>query len=152
MDESKAPGPKLQVQSSRHGPLDEDTAQVAPGRANTLVSSFGYAFAGLGYCLRTQRNFRIHVSIAFLGTIAGLLFGLSLLEWAVFGVMVVTVLAAEMVNTMVEALVDLVTSEYHPLAKVAKDVAAGVVLLTAIGSVVVGALIFLPKLLAALRF
>jgi len=135
----------------RDSKIQNPKSKISVGRANTLVSSFGYAFAGLGYCLRTQRNFRIHLSIAFLGTIAGLLFGLSLLEWAIFGVMVVTVLAAEMVNTMVEALVDLVTSEYHPLAKVAKDVAAGVVLLTAIGSVVVGMLIFLPKLLAALR-
>jgi diacylglycerol kinase (ATP) len=151
VDESKTPSSKFQVQSSRHTPAEEERSKVVPGRANTLVSSFGYAFAGLGYCLRTQRNFRIHLSIGLLGSIAGLLFGLSLLEWAVFGVMVVTVLAAEMVNTMVEALVDLVTSEYHPLAKVAKDVAAGVVLLTAIGSVVVGTLIFLPKLLTALR-
>ena len=77
--------------------------------------------------------------------------GLSWVEWAVLAATVVLVLAAEMTNTMVEALVDLVTVEYHPLAKVAKDVAAGIVLLTAIGSVVVGLFIFLPKLLAALR-
>jgi diacylglycerol kinase (ATP) len=68
----------------------------------------------------------------------------------VLALLVVLVLAAEMVNTMVEALVDLVTTEYHPLAKVAKDVAAGVVLLTAIGAVVVGLLIFGPKVLSAL--
>ena len=60
-------------------------------------------------------------------------------------ILVVVVLAAEMVNTMVEALVDLVTEEYHPLAKVAKDVAAGVVLLCAIGAAAVGVLIFLPN-------
>ena len=77
--------------------------------------------------------------------------GFSPLEWAALALMVVLVLAAEMVNTMVEALVDLVTTEYHPLAKVAKDVAAGVVLLTSIGAVVVGLLIFGPKLLAALK-
>ena len=60
------------------------------------------------------------------------------------------VMAAEMTNTLVESLVDLVTNEYHPLAKVSKDVAAGVVLLTAIGSVVVGIFLFLPKLLHVL--
>ncbi len=65
--------------------------------------------------------------------------------------LIVMVVAAEMVNTMVEALVDLVTVEYHPFAKVAKDVAAGVVLLTAIGAVVVGLFIFGPKALAALK-
>ena len=117
-----------------------------------IVDSFGFAFAGLRYCLRTQRNFRIHIAFAALGTTAGLLLGLTLLEWAVFATMVAMVLAAEMVNTMVESLVDLVTTEYHPLAKVAKDVAAGVVLLTAIASVVVGLLIFAPKLVSILRF
>jgi diacylglycerol kinase (ATP) len=91
------------------------------------------------------------LAVAFLGTLVGVLLGLSLTEWAVFATMVVLVMAAEMVNTMIEALVDLVTQQYHPLAKVAKDVAAGVVLLTAIGSVVVGLLIFLPKLLSAVR-
>jgi diacylglycerol kinase len=116
-----------------------------------IVNSFGFAFAGLLYVFRTQRNFRIHLAIAFVMALVGWLLGLSLAEWAVFGVMVVVVLAAEMTNTMVEALVDLVSPGYHPLAKISKDVAAGVVLLTAIGAVVVGLLIFGPKVLAALR-
>ncbi len=114
-----------------------------------IVASFGYAFAGLSYVFLTQRNFRIHLSIALLTTLAGLLLGLSLTEWAVFGVMVIVVLAAEMTNTMVEALVDLASPGYHLLAKVSKDIAAGVVLLTAIGAVVVGLLVFAPHLLAA---
>ncbi len=76
--------------------------------------------------------------------------GLSWAEWAIVAILIVVVLAAEMVNTMVEALVDLVTDQYHPLAKVAKDVAAGVVLLSAIGSAVVGVLIFLPKIIGLL--
>ncbi len=120
----------------------------APHRAPTLFASFGYAFSGLAYCFRTQRNFRIHLSIALAAALLGVLLGLSGVEWAVFVAMVVLVLVAEMVNTMVESLVDMVTTEYHPLAKVAKDVAAGVVLLTAIGAVAVGLLIFLPRLLA----
>ena len=117
-----------------------------------IVDSFGFAFAGLRYCLRTQRNFRIHIAVAVLGTIAGLILGLGLIEWAVFATMVAMVLAAEMVNTMVESLVDLVTTEYHPLAKVAKDIAAGIVLLTAMASVIVGLLIFGPRVLALFRF
>ncbi len=125
--------------------------EVAPARAGTLLSSFGFAFAGLRYCLRTQRNFRIHLALALTGTLVGLLLGLTLLEWALFATMVTIVLAAEMVNTMVESLVDLVTTEYHPLAKVAKYVAAGIVLLIAIASVAVGLLIFAPRLLALLR-
>jgi diacylglycerol kinase (ATP) len=81
-----------------------------------------------------------------------LLLGLAWVEWALVATVIVLVLGAEMVNTMVESLVDLVTQEYHPLAKVAKDVSAGVVLLTAVGAAVVGILIFAPKLLAAIRF
>ena len=118
-------------------------------RAHTLVSSFGYAFAGLAYCFRSQRNFRIHLAIALVASLVGIFLGLAWVEWAVLAAMVTLVLCAEMVNTMIEALVDLVTAEYHPLAKVAKDVAAGIVLVTAIGAVAVGLAIFLPKLLGA---
>lgn len=129
------------------------TAEERPQTTNdrqmraAFLASFRYAFAGLAYCFRTQRNFRIHIAIGLLAILAGLVLGLSWVEWAIVVILVVVVLAAEMVNTMVEALVDLVTEEYHPLAKVSKDVAAGVVLLSAIGAAVVGVLIFLPKLL-----
>ena len=132
----------------------ETTPALAPlphNRAkHPLLASFGYAFAGLRYTFRTQRNFRIHVVIALLAVAAGLLLGLTWVEWAVLAVMVVLVLGAEMANTMVEALVDLVTQEHHDLAEIAKDVGAGIVLLTAIGSVAVGALLYLPKLVRLL--
>ena len=118
---------------------------------SAFLLSFVFALAGLRYCFRTQRNFRVHIAISIAAILLGVFLGLSWVEWALVATMVVLVLAAEMVNTMVEALVDLVTQQYHPLAKVAKDVAAGVVLLTAIGAAVVGMLIFLPKLMAALR-
>jgi diacylglycerol kinase (ATP) len=131
--------------------VDETAPEPAPGHANSLRSSFGYAFAGLAYCFRTQRNFRIHIALAIAATLLGLLLGLTWAEWAVLTTTMVLVLSAEMVNTMIESLVDLVTVEYHPLAKIAKDVAAGVVLLTAIGAVVVGLVIFGPRLLAAVR-
>src|SRR4051794_35988995 len=136
----QAQNPKSKIQNPK-----------SPGRAHSLQASFKYAFTGLCYCFRTQRNFRIHIAIAIVGAILGVLLALSWVEWAVFTAMVVLVLAAEMLNTMIESLVDLVTTDYHPLAKIAKDAAAGVVLLTAIGSVVVGLFIFLPKILAALK-
>jgi len=104
--------------------FEEPAPEPRRGQANTLRASFGYAFAGLGYCLRTQRNFRIHVAIGAAATVLGLLLGLTWVEWAVLAVTMVLVLVAEMVNTMIESLVDLVTQEYHPLAKTAKDVAA----------------------------
>jgi diacylglycerol kinase len=131
--------------------LEETSPEPSPGPAGTLRSSFRYAFAGLGYCLRTQRNFRIHLATGAAAAVVGLLLGLTWVEWAVLTVTMVLVLGAEMINTMIESLVDLVTQEYHPLAKTAKDVAAGVVLLTAIGAVVVGLVIFGPRLLAIVR-
>lgn len=148
----------VKVEDATASPLhDEIKSEIGasseppkPETRNHFIASFGFAFAGLVYCFRTQRNFRVHLSIAIAATIVGILLGLSWVEWAVIVGMVVLVLAAEMVNTMVESLVDLVTGEYHPLAKVAKDVAAGIVLLTAIGSVVVGLLIFGPRLWVAL--
>ncbi|MEO8287698.1 MAG: diacylglycerol kinase family protein [Chloroflexota bacterium] len=139
--------PKEQDDSTDSPDKSPLLATQSPGRAGFLAS-FRFAFAGLAYSFKTQRNFRIHVAIASLAVLAGIILGLSWVEWAVIALLVVLVLAAEMVNTMIESLVDLVTQEYHPLAKVAKDVAAGVVLLTAIGAVVVGVLIFLPKLWA----
>jgi len=74
------------------------------------------------------------------------LLGLSWVEWALLATIITLVMAAEMVNTMIESLVDLVTQDYHPLAAIAKDIAAGVVLLTAVGAVVVGVFLFLPRL------
>ncbi len=133
---------------------DKEAQSAAPpvppplvGRAHTLGRSFGYAFAGIGYCLRTQRNFRIHTLAALAVALGGGVLGLASVEWAVLALTVTMVIAAEMVNTVVEAAVDLASPGYHPLAKVAKDVAAGAVLITAIGAVVIGACIFVPHLL-----
>ncbi|HST05649.1 MAG TPA: diacylglycerol kinase family protein [Chloroflexia bacterium] len=118
---------------------------VRSARAKFL-SGFAFAIAGIAYCVRTQVNFRVHISISIVAIILGVLLGMSWAEWALLATVITLVLAAEMVNTMVESLVDLVTQEYHPLAKIAKDVSAGVVLVTALGAAVAGVLLFLPKL------
>jgi diacylglycerol kinase (ATP) len=115
-------------------------------RAATLVSSFRYAFAGLGYLLWTQRNAKIHSALGLVAVALGALLGLDRYEWLVLILTIAMVLAAEGVNTAVEAAVDLASPEYHPLAKIAKDVGAGTVLLTAIAAVVVGLVLFLPRL------
>ncbi|MEN9933460.1 MAG: hypothetical protein RLZZ387_39 [Chloroflexota bacterium] len=117
-----------------------------PGRAATIVSSFRYAFSGLGYLLATQRNAKIHSAAGVAAVALGLALGIERGEWLALIIIIALVLAAEGVNTAVEATVDLASPGYHPLAKVAKDVAAGTVLLTAIASVAVGAVIFLPRL------
>jgi undecaprenol kinase/diacylglycerol kinase (ATP) len=119
-------------------------------RSQNLVDSFRYAIEGLKYALRTQRNTRIHLTIAALVVAMGLWLGLSATQWAVLALTIGFVLVGEMLNTVAETLVDLVCPGYHPLAKVIKDVTAGAVLLAAGGSVIVGLLILGPPLWARL--
>ncbi len=116
-----------------------------------LLQAFGHAFSGLFYAIRTQRNMPIHLVIA-AGVIAlGIWLGLSAVQWAILALTISSVLAAELLNSGLETLVDMVSPEYHPLAKRAKDVAAGAVLLAAIFAVVVGLLILGPPLWARIR-
>lgn len=126
-------------------------APPEPGRAGTLARSFRYAFAGLFYVVRSQRNFRIHLAAALVAAALALALGFTPVEWAVLATIITLVMTLEMVNTVVEAAVDLASPAYHPLAKIAKDVAAGAVLLTAIGAVVVGLFLFVPHLLGLIR-
>jgi len=119
---------------------------VNPMRSQNLLESFRHAFAGFWYALRTQRNTRIHLSIAAAVVVLGLWLGLVFVEWAVLALAIGFVLVSEMLNTVAETLVDLVSPSYHPKAKIIKDVTAGAVLLGAIISVVVGLLILGPPL------
>ncbi len=119
-------------------------------RSRNLLESFRYAFAGLAYALRTQRNTRIHLSIAALVIAMGLWLRLPPTSWAVLTLTIGLVLVGEMINTVVETLVDMITADYHPLAKVTKDVMAAVVLLTAMFSVIVGLFVLGPPLWARL--
>ena len=120
-------------------------------RADNLRESFRYALAGLAYVLRTQRNFRVHSCLGLVVFIAGAILGLSWLELAVLVGVIMAVLLAELLNTIIETAVDLVAPEYHPLAKIAKDVAAGAVLLMAFGAVLIGLLVFVPHIIAEAR-
>lgn len=108
--------------------------------------SFEHAYRGLIYAVRTQRNMRFHVVAATLVLIASLLVGVSKLQLALLVLVILFVFVTEMFNTALEFAVDLVTSEYHPLAKLAKDVSAGAVLVSSIGSVLVGYLILADDL------
>lgn len=140
----------------KHGPLEEpqlealeerETAKKSAGQVPPFIRSFGYAFEGIYYTLRTQRNMRVHAGIGLVAAILGLWLGISTVEWAVLLVMMALVFSLEMMNTVIEAIVDLVTGTYHPMAKIAKDVAAGAVLVAAIFAVGVGLFLFLPRLL-----
>ncbi|MGC9357986.1 MAG: diacylglycerol kinase family protein [Anaerolineae bacterium] len=114
----------------------------------TLIDSFHYASAGLWVVVRTQRNFRIHLGVAVAAVVLGAWLGISLERWAVLVVTIGSVLVAEISNTAAEALVDLASPDYHPLAKQVKDMAAAAVMLTAGVAVVVGLLLLGPPLLA----
>ena len=117
-----------------------------------ITKSFGYAFEGSFTCIRKERNMKIHCVMAVLVVAAGVILGLSPVEWCICLGLFGLVMALELVNTAVEAVVDLVTGEYHPLAKIAKDTAAGAVLIAAIMAAAAGLIIFVPKGLAFLDF
>ncbi len=108
--------------------------------------SFKHAVDGIKHAFNSQPNFQIHCIIALLVLIAGWYFQLTVTEWGLLIFTIFWVLISEMMNTAVESMVDLITAEYREQAKIAKDVAAGMVLLGAIGSVIMGAIIFIPKL------
>ena len=124
---------------------------MAGRKKDPLHKSFGYAFEGIFNCIRNERNMKIHIAVAALVVIAGWILGLSITEWCICLGLFGLVMALELVNTAVEAVVDLVTTERHPLAKTAKDTAAGAVLIAAIMAAIVGLLIFVPKGLLFLK-
>jgi diacylglycerol kinase len=113
-----------------------------------LVRSFGYAFRGLGILLRTQANARLHATATITVVGAGFWFGISRSEWCLIVVAIGLVWTAEGVNTALEAVVDLVSPDSHPLAGRAKDVAAGAVLCAALAALGIGLIIFGPRVWA----
>jgi diacylglycerol kinase len=106
-----------------------------------LPAAFGYAAAGLGAAWRAQPNLRVHAGIAVVVIATGLLLHLPLLAWGLLVFAIALVLVAELLNTAVETLVDLVSPGDHPLAKQTKDVAAAAVLVAAAGAVAIGLLV-----------
>lgn len=111
-----------------------------------FFKSFVYASQGIAHGFRTQRNMRVELAIAAIIVMAGIAFGITAVEWAVIFVCIGLVLSAELINTVTELAVDLLTQRYHPMAKLAKDAGAGAVLIAALSSVAVGVAIFGPRL------
>ena len=109
------------------------------------MKSFVYAFAGIASAVRGERNMRIHLLAAVAAVSLGAWLGLSACEWTAVVVCCALVMSLECLNTAIEAAVDLASPDIHPLAKKAKDCAAGAVLIAAIGSAIVGCIIFAPK-------
>ncbi|MDQ3602998.1 MAG: diacylglycerol kinase, partial [Actinomycetota bacterium] len=118
-----------------------------PGKGQQGVArSFEHAYRGMISAVRTQRNMRFHVVVAVVVLVASLLLGVSKLELAVLVLTILLVFVTEMFNTAMEFIVDLATREYHPLAKLAKDISAGAVLVSSVGALLVGYLILADDL------
>ena len=111
-----------------------------------LVLSFAYAFRGIFDGIKNERNMMIHYSAVVLVVVFGVTLKLTVTEWGICLILCGMVIALEQVNTAIEAVVDLVTEEHKELARLAKDTAAGAVLVAAITAAIVGGLIFFPKL------
>src|SRR2546430_8586789 len=113
-----------------------------PRRAPSLIESFNYAFEGIIHVLRTQRNMRIHFAVALIVLIAGVAVDVSRLELIALLLAIAFVLIAEMINTALEAAIDVATTSFDPMAKLAKDIAAGAVLIATVNAIAIGYLVF----------
>lgn len=113
----------------------------------SLSKSFGYALEGFLHALKNNRNLRIHLVVALVVIILSVFFRINKYEMIILGVVILLVISSEMINTAIEEMVNLITQEHKKEAKIAKDVAAGMVLVAVVGSVIVGVLIFTPYIL-----
>jgi diacylglycerol kinase (ATP) len=118
---------------------------MSAGRAPTLLDSFNYAFEGIIHVLRTQRNLRIHFVVAVAVLIAALVVNVPKIELIALLLAITLVLIAEMINSAIEGAIDATTTSFDPNAKLAKDIAAGAVLIAAANAVAVGYLVFARK-------
>ena len=116
------------------------------GKSKFAVS-VGHAIDGIEYAVNHERNVKIEMLFGILVSIAGFLFHISIFEWLVILLTIAMVITLEFINTAIERVVDLVTTDYKELAKSAKDVAAGAVLFMSLFSVIIGIVIFLPKVI-----
>lgn len=112
---------------------------------HTQIKSFGYAFQGIAKALKEELHMKIHCMAIVAVLCAGFYFAISPLEWVACIICFGAVLSAEILNSAIEAVVDKISPQRHPLAKKAKDMAAGAVLILAIMSVIVALIIFIPK-------
>jgi len=112
-----------------------------------FVKACGYSYDGLKYAYKYEQSMAIHLVVATSIVVIGLVVGLSIMEWLLVLVLMGFVLATELVNTSLEAVVDLISPEYHPLAKIAKDTASAAVGVFSLVAFISGLIIFVPKIL-----
>jgi len=115
-------------------------------QARNFIESFNAAVEGFIYVLRTERNMRFHFLAAFFFVLMGVYLNFSATELLILTTMIALVLITEMMNTAMELIVDMIKSEFHPIARIIKDVAAGAVLLSAINAIIVGYILFATRI------
>lgn len=113
--------------------------------SNKFLKGFGYAFSGIRDTFKTEINFRVHFFAMILALFLGLVFSLSVFEWLWIFLAIALVMAAELFNTALEALANLISLDFNPLIKKAKDAAAAAVLIVSIFALLIGLFIFIPK-------
>ncbi len=116
-----------------------------------IINSFKYAFEGIKNALLTEKNFKVHISFMISVIICGIFFKISILEWLICIALFGLVIGAELFNTAIEIIVDLVMPETNFRAGLAKNISAGAVLVTAISSALIGFIIFIPKFIAMIK-
>ncbi len=116
-------------------------------RQGTFGESLACALIGITTALKSERNMKIHLAAAVIAVLFGIVFQINRLEWGLLSLTIFFVLVAELINTAVEKTVDLITSQYHPLARAAKNIAAGAVLLSALNAIIMAFIIYGPHLL-----
>ncbi|MCP3741352.1 diacylglycerol kinase family protein [Rossellomorea sp. BNER] len=116
-----------------------------------FLKSFVFAVQGVNNAWKHEMNIRFHVLVAILISFLGLILRVTTTEWLILLLTIFAMISLELVNTAIERTVDLVTDDFKPLAKQAKDVAAGAVLIFSIGSIIIGVIIFLPKIIRFLN-
>ena len=118
---------------------------------NTFFGSFLPAFKGIGSALKSERNLRLHLIAVVFVTITSIAFGISITEWLIILVLFALVIAMELINTAIEKLSDVVQPEKDDRIRIIKDISAGAVLCVAIIALIIGFLIFIPKILLLLN-
>ena len=111
-----------------------------------IINSFKYAIEGLVSSFKTERNMKIHIMAMIIVIALGIFMKLNKIEWCIITIAIVMVISAELFNTAIENVVDMVSPQKNPQAKLVKDIAAAAVLVLAIGAAVIGIIIFGPKI------
>jgi diacylglycerol kinase (ATP) len=134
--------PRARLRGNGDGAGEQDRLRRPLGRSPSILESFNFAFEGIIHVLRTHRNMRVHFAVAIIVLVAAVWVGVSKLELIALLLAIAFVFITEMVNSALEQAIDVATTSFDPLAKLAKDVAAGAVLIATVNAVAIGYLVF----------